>query len=152
MSKFVRLGFPEENVWVRAELLEGQAPETCRFIWDHLPVEGRAIHGKFSGNEVFVKVEPPEPVKPENLVTLPLPGELLYYYQEGGLYVEAPRSYGEVCVIYGRNVVLRGEGGIQTFAALFGRILGDWAPFADLCRRVRFEGPKLLRVERAAIE
>lgn len=149
MPKHIRLTYVEEKISVVAELLEDHAPETCRFIWEHLPIEGRTIHGKFSGNEVFVKVEPPTPLKPENLVTLPLPGELLYYFQEGGVYVDALKSYAEVCVIYGRNVVLRGEGGVQVFGSLFGRITGDWVQFAEMCKRVRFEGPKVLRIERA---
>lgn len=148
MAKRIIMSYPDESISVEAELLENQAPETCHFIWEHLPIEGRTIHGKFSGNEVFVKVEPPTKIKQENQVTLPLPGEILYYYQAGGVYVDAPNAYAEVCVIYGRNVILRGEGGVQVFASLFARLIGDWTQFADVCRRVRFEGPKRLRITR----
>ncbi len=148
MAKRILLSFPDENVSAVAELLETQAPETCQFIWERLPVEGRTIHGKFSGNEVFVKVEPATEVKLENLVTLPLPGEILYYYQAGGVYVDIPNPYAEICVIYGRNVVLRGEGGVQVFCSLFARLTGDWTAFAEACRRVRFDGPKRLLVTR----
>ena len=148
MTKHILISYPEENLSAEAELLENQAPETCRFIWEHLPIEGRTIHGKFSGNEVFVKVEPPTAIKWENLVTLPLPGEILYYYQAGGVYVDTPNAYAEVCIIYGRNVVLRGEGGVQVFASLFARLTGDCTQLAEVCRQVRFEGPKHLRVTR----
>jgi len=149
MYKRIVLSFPEENVSAVAELAEDAAPETCRFIWDHLPLENRTIHGMYSGREIFVIVDPPTPLKSENLVNLPLSGEILFFYQEGGVYVEADDPYAEICVIYGRSVQLKGEGGIPTFANLFARMTGDWSAFADVCRRVRYEGPKLLRVERA---
>ena len=103
----------------------------------------------YSGHEVFIIIHPAAPVKQENLVNLPLPGEILYFYQEGGLYVESDHSYSEICVIYGRSVQLRGEGGLPGFASLFARFVGDWSAFADACRRVRPDGPKLLRISRA---
>jgi hypothetical protein len=41
---------------------------------------------------------------------------------------------------------------VPTHASLFARIPGDWKydwiPFAKACRRVRWEGPQLLRIER----
>jgi len=148
VPKQIILSFPEENVSGVAELLEDVAPEVCRFVWERLPMEGPAIHGMYSGAEVFVTVDPPTPLKPENLVSLPLPGEILYFYQEGGVFVDAPNSYAEICVIYGRSVQLRGEGGVPTFASLFARLIGDWTAFAAVCKRVRYEGPKLLRIVR----
>ena len=149
MSKRIVLSFPGENVSAMAELAEDAAPETCRFIWDRLPVENTTVHGMYSGREIFVIVDPPTAVKPENLVNLPLPGEILYFHQEGGVYVEADDPYAEICVIYGRSVQLKGEGGIPTFTNLFARMTGDWSEFAEVCARVRYEGPKLLRVVRA---
>jgi hypothetical protein len=104
----------------------------------------------YSGAEVFVFVDPPVELPPENQVNLPLPGELLYFYQEGGIFVDAPQSYAEICVVYGRGVQLKGEGGVPTFASLFAHLTGDWAEFADVCRRVRHEGPKRLRISRAS--
>ena len=149
MPRRITLSFPEESISALAELLEDEASVTSHFIWDHLPVENKTVHGMYSGREVFVMVDPPTAVKPENLVNLPLSGEILYFYQEGGVYIEADNPYAEICVIYGRSVQLKGEGGIPTFANLFARMVGDWSEFADVCRRVRYEGPKLLRIERA---
>ena len=76
MTKHIVLSFPEENVSAMAELLEDVAPETCRFIWEHLPVEGRTVHGMLSGAEIFTFFDPATPLKRENLVNLPLPGEM----------------------------------------------------------------------------
>jgi hypothetical protein len=150
MTKRILFSFPEENVSATAELLEEAAPETCRFIWEQLPAEGKTVHGMYSGAEIFIFLNPPAPLKPENQVNLPLPGEILYFYQEGGVYAGSAESYAEVCVIYGRNVQLKGEGGVPTFASLFARMEGDWTAFADVCKRVRYDGPKLLRIARAS--
>jgi hypothetical protein len=149
MTKRIVLSFPEENVSATAELLEDSAPETCRFIWEHLPAEGQTIHGMYSGREVFILVDPPTPVKPENLVHSPLPGDILYFYQEGGIFVDAPDSYAEICIIYGRSVQLKGEGGVPSFCSLFAHLVGDWTSFAAVSGRVRYDGPKLLRISRA---
>jgi hypothetical protein len=152
MPKQIVLSFPEENVSATAELLEEAAPETCGFIWNRVPVEGKTVHGRYSGAEIFVFCDPPTPLKPENQVNLPLPGEILYYYQPGGVYAGSPDPFAEICVIYDRNVQLRGAGGVPTFASLFARLSGDWSAFADACKRVRYEGPKLLRITRANTE
>jgi hypothetical protein len=149
MPQHITLSFPKENVSATAELLTDAAPETCRFVWLNLPVEGRTIHGMYSGAEIFVFVDPPTPVEAENLVNMPLPGEILYYYQEN-VYADSTEPFAEICVIYGRNVQLRGAGGIPTFASLFARMVGDWSEFAAVCKRVRYEGPKLLKITRSS--
>lgn len=152
MSRRIELSFPEEGVSACAELMEEAAPETCRFVWERLPVEGKTIHGMYSGAEVFLFVDPAVCLPPENQVNLPLPGELLYFYQEGGVFVDASESYAEICLVYGRNVQLKGEGGVPTFASLFASLTGEWSEFGEVCRRVRYEGPKRLRISRASEE
>lgn len=147
MARRIVLSFPEDGISAEAELLEDAAPATCRLVWEQLPVENQTVHGMYSGREVFVIVDSGA-VKEENLVNLPLPGEILYFHQEGGVYIDAEDPYAEICVIYGRGVQLRGEGGMPTFANCFARMIGDWSDFAAACARVRWEGPRRLRVER----
>ena len=65
---------------VLAELLDDEAPNVCKHVWDILPVETKVIHGMYSGFEVFAMLDAPKPVPNENMVQLPLPGELLYFY------------------------------------------------------------------------
>jgi hypothetical protein len=148
----IRLTFIDSGESVVADLLSGEAPETCAIVGARLPIEARAIHGMYSGAEVFTMVEdPPRPVA-ENLVQLPLPGELLYFYDDGRGGVGGRKPVGEICVVYGRGVVLRGHEGVPVHATLFGRIPGDWkhdwTEFALACRRCRWEGPQRLRIER----
>lgn len=148
----IRLSFPATGECVVAEMLDDEAPDVCAYIWSLLPVEGRAIHGMFSGAEVFLMVEQPQPAAEQNRTSLPLPGELLYFYDPGGNVTSRPGAVGEICLIYGRGVSLKGPEGAPTSASLFARIPGDWkrdwTAFAQACRRCRWEGPQTLRIER----
>jgi hypothetical protein len=149
----IRLTFPGTGESALAELLDSEAPDTCALVWERLPVESAAIHGMYSGAEVFVLLDDPRPAPSQNMVQLPLPGELLYFFDEGRGAVGSRKAVGEICVVYGRGVVLRGHESIPAQASLFARIPGDWmrdwTNFAQACRRCRWEGPRRLRIERA---
>jgi hypothetical protein len=148
--RHVKLTFVNTGESAVAELLEEDAPNTCEHVWNLLPLEGKTIHGQYSGAEVFLLVDDRHQVPPENLTQMPLPGELLYYFGAAGGRKEPVK---EICVIYGRGVVARGHEGVPSHDTLFARIPGDWkydwVDFANACRRVRFEGPQILRIERA---
>lgn len=152
-AKRLKLIFPTTGEAVCAELLEDEAPQLCELIWSRLPEESKAIHGMYSGAEIFVLIANPPPGPGENLVQLPLPGELLYFYDEGRGAIAGRKPVGEICIVYGRGVVLRAHEGVPTQASLFARIPGDWkhdwTAFAQACRRCRWEGPQVLRIERA---
>ena len=152
-TRRIRLTFVESGESALADLLCEEAPETCERIWSRLPVASRAIHGMYSGAEVFTMLDHPPPGTPENLVQLPLPGELLYFYDDGRGAVGARKPVGEICVVYGRGVALRGHEGVPIHASLFARIPGDWkhdwTAFAQVCRKCRWEGPQVLRIEKA---
>src|SRR5438874_8721281 len=123
-------------------MLDAEAPAVCDFVWERLPIEHKAIHGMYSGAEVFVLIQEPAALAPENLVQLPLPGELLYFFDEGHGAAGGRKPVGEICLVYGRGVVLRAHEGIPTQASLFARIPGDWkydwVDFAHGCRRCRW--------------
>ena len=150
-TRRIRLTFVETGESAVAELLTEEASATCELVWGLLPLEAKAIHGMYSGAEVFVMLEDAPRAAGENLVQLPLPGELLYFFDEGRGAAGARRSLGEICVVYGRGVVLRGHEGVPAHATLFARIPGDWKHdwtlFAQACRRCRWEGPQSLRIE-----
>jgi len=151
MARKLRLSFPATGEWAIAEMLDEDDPAVCDYIWSLLPVESRAIHGMYSGAEVFQLLEDAKPVKQQNLTSLPLPGELLYFFDEGGNVTSPPHPVGEICFVYGRGVSLKGPEGVPTYASLFARIPGDWKKdwkeFAQACRRCRWEGPQILRIE-----
>jgi hypothetical protein len=153
MPRRIRMTFVETGEAAVAELLDEDAPGTCELIWSRLPVEHDLIHGMYSGLEVFTLIDDPVPAPAENMVQLPLPGELLYFYDEGRGAIGARQPAGEICLAYGRGVVFRAQEGVPTHASLFARIPGDWkhdwTGFAEACRKVRWEGPRRLRIERA---
>src|SRR5262245_64454401 len=76
----MRLTYVASGESVIAEMLDDEAPSVCAHVWDRLPIENKVIHGMYSGLEVFAMMDNPEPVPNENMVQLPLPGELLYFY------------------------------------------------------------------------
>jgi hypothetical protein len=149
----IRLTFVATGESVLAEMLDDEAPEVCRIVWDLLPVENKTIHGQFSGAEVFILLDNPRPVPPEGLTQIPLPGEILYFYDESKNVLNPRQPIAEICIVYNRGVFLRGAEGTPTHASLFARIPGDWkydwTAFRDACRKSRWEGPQLLKIERA---
>jgi Protein of unknown function (DUF3830) len=151
--RHIRLTFIATGESLLAEMLDDEAPAVCRLVWDLLPIETRAIHGMYSGAEVFGVLDNPQPCASEGLTQLPLPGEILYFYDESRNVTNTRRAVAELCIVYNRGVVLRGPEGMPTTASLFARIPGDWKydwiPFRDACRKARWEGPPMLRIERA---
>ena len=149
----IRLTFVNTGESAIAELLDDEAPTICQHVWDSLPIESKTIHGMYSGAEVFALLDDPRPCPPEGLTQLPLPGEILYFYDESKNVTNTRKSAAELCIVYNRGVVLRGPEGAPTHASLFARIPGDWkydwTGFRDACRKARWEGPPMLRIERA---
>src|SRR5579884_2947157 len=94
-----------------AEMLDDEAPGVCEHVWNILPVETKVIHGMYSGAEVFAMLENPKPAPAENLTQLPLPGELLYFYDQNIGAAGGRKPVAEIVVVYGRGVVLRAHEG-----------------------------------------
>ena len=152
-TRRIRLTFVETGESVIADLLDKAAPITAQHVWDRLPIEAPAVHGQFSGKEVFVLVDDPVQLPPENLVQLPLPGELLYFYEGTVSATGGPDPAEEIAFIYGRGVTLRQAEGAPTYLNLFARVPGDWltdwTEFAAASARVRGARPTL-RIDRVA--
>lgn len=150
--RHIRLTFLKTGESAEAELLDDEAPETCRLLWELLPVTKNAIHGMYSGAEVFVLLDEPHAPPAENRTQLPLPGEILFFHDASANVTSGRKAASEICIVYGRGVTLRGPEGAPSYASLFARIAGDWKydwiAFAQACRRARWEGPHPLRIDR----
>ncbi len=107
MPRKIRLSFPATGESVIAEMLDDEASAVCDYIWGQLPLEIKAIHGMYSGAEVFQLLDNPQPVAEQNRTCLPLPGELLYFYDAGGNVTSRLGAVGEICLVYGRGVSLK---------------------------------------------
>ena len=116
-------------------------------------VEGKVLHGMYSGAEVFLLIDQAVQHPPENLCQLPLPGEVLLFHDSSSSVANSKKPTSEICFVYNRGVVLRGPEGVPTHCSLFARVKGDWkyewTDFRDACRKCRWEGPQTLRIERA---
>ena len=113
----IRLTYVNTGESVVAEMLDDEAPQVCELVWSMLPVEKKVLHGMYSGAEVFAMVDNPQPAPAQNMVQLPLPGELLYFYDASTGAVGAKKPVGEICIVYGRGVVLRAHEGVPTHCA-----------------------------------
>ena len=57
----IKLTYVATGESVLAEMLDDEAPNVCKLVWEMLPVETKAIHGMYSGAEVFVMMDNPKP-------------------------------------------------------------------------------------------
>lgn len=77
---------------------------------------------------------------------------MLLFYDGSSSVANSKKPISEICFVYNRGVVLRGPEGVPTHCALFARVPGDWkydwVPFRNACRRARWEGPQVLRIDR----
>jgi hypothetical protein len=148
------LTYPATGESVIADMLDDEAPAICEHVWSILPIEHKVIHGMYSGAEVFALLDQAKQLPPENLCQLPLPGELLYFFDGSSSVANSKKPISELCIVYNRGVVLRGPEGVPTHCSLFARIPGDWktdwTDFQKACRRARWDGPQVLRIERVA--
>ena len=149
----IKLSYVNTGASVIAEMLDDEAPAICQHVWQMLPIEKPTRHGLYSGQEVFVLLDKPMKLPPENLCQLPLPGELLYFFDDMLSVAYAQKSpISEIVFVYNRGVVLRGAEGVPTYCSLFARVPGDWkydwTAFRDWCRKSRLENPPILRIER----
>ncbi len=149
MAKTIVLRIPEENVSVTADLLEEQAPQTCALVWEGLPLEGRMMHGMYSGPEIFILLPGYPGIAAENQVQRALPGDVGYWHNDAGIHATAPRETAELVFVYDRGVSIKGSDGSDSWVNLFARIRTEEAvEFFAACKRFRREGPWTLQVER----
>ena len=97
MPRYIEIAFERREARCVAELLDAQAPRTCRAVWDALPQAGDAFHGKYARNEVYTLVEDfaPEPPGRENTTITPIPGDVCAFWFTGQELGSASHGYSE---------------------------------------------------------
>lgn len=149
MSKTIVMRILEHNVSVAADLLEDSAPETTDLIWNALPLEGRLVHGMYSGPELFILLPGFPPVAKENQVQRAIPGDIGYWHNAPGMFAMEPDETAELVFIYDRGVSIKGADGSESWVNLFGRMrMHEADDFIAVCKRYLTEGPWTLRIER----
>ena len=147
MPKRLRLVLPDADVTAIAELLESDAPKTCRSIWEALPFEGVLNHGIWSGPETYLMIDPSIRIAPENQTVQTQAGEIGYYTVEGGRIVDWPDDMSELAFFYGRGARPRMPTG-PVAVNLFARVTENLEGFTRACDEIRRSGVTTLRVER----
>lgn len=142
----LRFTFLQEGVAATATLLWDEAPRTCRAVTRHLPFEGQARHGIFSGTEIYLLIPPAVVVEQENATSRVLPGDVAYYRLPGGLLHGWSDPVSEVLWFYDRDARPSMPDG-PVPVNLFGKFEGDWGEFVEICRVMQIEGAKPLRIE-----
>ena len=148
MPKRLVLTFPDDGVSATAELLEELAPTTCRILWEHLPFSGELNHAQWSGPEAYLFIDPSIRIGPENQTFHTVPGDIGYYSLEGGRLYGWPDDMAELAFIYDRGAkpsMMDGPIPVNLFASVVDNLKG----FAGMCSRIRREGVKTFRVDRA---
>jgi hypothetical protein len=148
VTRRMRIAFPNRGVHVDVELLEGQAPRICEFVWASLPQEGYAHHAVYSGSEIAFNIVPQFPDRLENMTSRVQPGDVGYWFLTGGQMYGQPDDISEFMWFYDRDAEPRmATGRVQV--VIFGQMVGDTATFFDACRAMRRSGQELCRVTRS---
>ena len=147
MIRRMRIAFPNRGVDVDVELLEGQAPRICDFVWASLPQEGYAHHAVYSGSEIAFDIAPQFRDRLENTTSRVLPGDVGYWFLTGGQMYGQPDDISEFMWFYDRDAEPRmTTGPVQV--AIFGQMVGDAVAFFNACREMRRSGQELCQVTR----
>ena len=147
MGRRIRFTFVDESAAALAELLESDAPRTCRVVWDALPLEGDAHHAIYSGSEIAFLIAKEIVAPQENATSRVAQGDVGYWFQRGGEIYGVPEDLGELAWFYDRDAVPSMASG-PIMMNIFARFVGEATDFYAVCRRMRREGVKRVRVER----
>jgi hypothetical protein len=132
-----RIELESEGVVVVARLLDQEAPESARRLWQALPIHETLRHVRWSGNAAYILVSQlKDPA-------LPLENRVSFYYPAT---IAFKPQHGELAFSYGQAQA-REWAGIG-WATQVADLEGDVAPFLDLLRRTQHEGAKRLDIRR----
>jgi hypothetical protein len=138
MSRLVRIVIGD--IPFVAELLEDEAPETCSKLYAALPIEGRVIQARWSGEAAWLPMDIfGIDVPLENATSYPSRGDLLYY--PGGI------SERELLIPYGSTCFGSRVGQLQ--GNHFATIVDGADRLTEMGRRVLWEGAQEIRIEAA---
>ena len=148
----LRITFTEEQVSAIAHLRYDVAPATCDVIVAGLPYEGEAIHGEYSGPEIFTVLPRHIHVPKENTSADVKAGDVGFLRFWGGTdAVSSNEVASEIAWFYGDNAVPSMKDG-PVAMNLFARFDSDgWQRFVDVCRSISPGRSRSIRIEAADI-
>jgi hypothetical protein len=147
MKKYIEFVVENEGLVARAELMENQAPCTCKIVWEMLPVTASFHHAIYSGSELAMVLPNYIEMGFENATTSFLPWEIGFASLKHGDYFDVEQDFSEICFFYDRNRGPRMLDGLVK-VNLFAHFISGQEELFDLCRRMRMEGEKQFTIRR----
>ena len=135
----------DAEVSARALLLEEEMPRTCRELLRHLPLEGTAIHARYSGSEVALLLPTHIRIEREKATCAVLPGDVAYVWLNRDDHYGLSEDVSEICWFYDRDArpqMFEGPVRVNVFA----RIEGDADDFYRACADTRITGARKVRI------
>jgi hypothetical protein len=136
MVRMVKITF-ERGGEVSAILQESQAPETCKVIWDALPIESDVTQSRWSGREVNFSYEDKNHPRRENQTIYTSIGELCYWRDWNN---EFPERHSHVIAIYYGAEMARSNRGHEPVNVFAQVIPGDLEKLACIGKRIWLKG------------
>lgn len=144
MVRKIEIVLEHRGVLAVAELLDDEAPKTCKAVWDALPQSGGTYHAKWANNEIYILTPPFAAEEPgrENATVFPIPGDVCYFFVPPGAPV--PPDMRKQCdetgiidlaIFYGRNNYLLAPDGHMP-GNVFATISEGLKEFAAACQDV----------------
>jgi len=164
MSQQIEITFLENDASATVELLDDDAPEASRLLWQILetPLIGRAVHAIYAGPAVLVQIperhgEPKGGQIPvENETQHPAPGDIMLLPPADD---ESEDIWGEpgteagvtLAIFYGDQGRPFSPSGWQP-GVVVGKVTKGLGSLREACRKVRFGGAQRICVAREACE
>lgn len=142
----IRLSFAREQASAQAEVLWGEAPQTCEAILKQLPISGESHHAIYSGSECVLLLPQVLRLPPENATIKVTQGDVGFAWFAAGTAYGVTSDFAEICWFYDLDAEPRMWGG-PVPVNLFARIIQPADAFFGVCRRMRREGIKRLVVD-----
>ena len=141
------LVFAMEGTTARARLLEELAPETCRLVWQTLPLSGPCGHVMLGGTSCSLNIDPALVAPEENAAGLIHPGDVMFIHYNARERHGHPEAESKIYWAYDRYCAPRTPGKMTPeYPNVFAEFVGDTRDFFAACARTFLDGRRPLTV------
>ena len=138
--------FTGTSATCRAKLLWDDAPKTCEAIVRLLPTDGNVHQAVYSGSESVTVLGSLLRLDAENATSNVQRGDVAFTWLAAGSAYGVTRDFSEICWFYDHDAQPRmWEGPVDV--NVFGKIIEPADEFYIMCRRIRREGIKAIRID-----
>ncbi len=148
MAKFIEIKFVDQNIAIRARLLEKEMPRTCSELIKHFPLKGTATHARYSGSEVAVLLSTDIKIGREKATCAVQTGDVAYVWLNQDDHYGLDDDISEICWFYDRDSrPSMAEGPVRV--NVFARIEEESTAFYKASADTRITGQKRVIIDLA---